>query len=189
MLTQLAAVERYAPLVAYVVQSLQAGGDLATAFLEQMIDDAQVYLADAVAAGVVRPSRDPRARARYLVMAGVGMLLVHLRLHPVSGDDLGASMRELSGMVTLPALELYSEVLFTDRSMLDGYLMYVPDPPAARAEQVLRLRRRHRPARPDRPDRRRRRLPRPQRGGQVHRDPGAARPAARRRGHRDPARQ
>lgn len=129
MLAQLAAVEEYAPLVAYVVASLQTGGDLATAFLEQMIDDVQAYLADAVAAGAVRPSRDPAARARFLVMAGVGMLLVHLRLYPAS--DLAASMTALTGMATLPALELYSEGLFTDRSMLDGYLMYVPDPPDA----------------------------------------------------------
>jgi hypothetical protein len=33
--------------------------------------------------------------------------------------------------LALPALELFSQGLLVDRSMLDEYLMYVPDPPAA----------------------------------------------------------
>lgn len=131
MLAQLAAVEEFAPLAAYAAQSLQSGGALAEAFLEHMIADAEAYLAEGVAAGRVRPSRDPAARARYLVMTNVGLLLLHLRLHPPVGGDLGAAMRGLSAAVTLPALEVFSEGLFTDRAMLDAYLAYVPDPPVS----------------------------------------------------------
>lgn len=129
MLAQLSSVEEYAPLAAYAVQALLAGGDLATAFLEHMVADAEVYLADGVAAGTIRPSRDPAARARYLVMANVGALLVHLRTHPGAQNDFRTTMRELSGVTSLPALELYTHGLLTDRTMLDAYLMYVPDPP------------------------------------------------------------
>lgn len=130
MLRQLASVQEYAPLVAYTVQALSAGGTLAEAFVEQMVADATHYLAEAVAAGVVRPSRDPAARARYLMLANLGTLLVYLRLHPPVDGDLGRSVRELSAEITLPALELYTEGLLVERTMLDAYLAYVPDPPA-----------------------------------------------------------
>ncbi|MFC5993792.1 TetR family transcriptional regulator [Pseudonocardia hispaniensis] len=129
LLAQLAAVQEFAPLVAYIVQSMLTGGALATAFLDQMIADAEAYLAAGVAAGTVRPSRDPAARARYLVLAGVGALLLHVRLHPPVGGDYAATIRELTALTAVPALEIYTEGLLTDRTMLDSYLMYVPDPP------------------------------------------------------------
>lgn len=129
VLRQLADVEEYAPLAAYTVHALLAGGGLATAFLEQMIADAEAYLAAGVAAGTIRPSRDPARRARYLVLASTGSLVLHMRLRPRGLDDVGAALRELAEAATLPALELYTEGLLTDRSMLDSYLMYVPDPP------------------------------------------------------------
>lgn len=129
VLQQLANVEQYAPVAVYTVQALLAGGRLANAFLDQMIADAESYLGAATAIGTVRPSRDPARRARFLVLANVGILLLHVRLHPPADGDFARTLRELSDQITLPALELYAEGLFTDRSMLDAYLMYVPDPP------------------------------------------------------------
>ena len=38
MITQLATVDDYAPLVGYLMQALFAGGDLATAFLDRLVD-------------------------------------------------------------------------------------------------------------------------------------------------------
>ena len=128
MLAQLATIEEYAPVTGYVLQALLAGGDLATTFLDKLVRDAEVYLQEAVDAGRVRPSLDPAARARYLVYLGLGALLVHLRLQPVAGQDLGAALRSYSEAVALPALELYTEGLLTDRSMLDSYLQYVAAP-------------------------------------------------------------
>lgn len=125
----LASVEGYAPLTAYVLQALQAGGDLATTFVDHLVADAEDHLAAGVRAGTLRPSRDPAARARYLVHAAVGALLLRSRLRP-GATDLPALLRHVADTTTLPALELYTEGLFTDRSMLDEYLAYVPDPPA-----------------------------------------------------------
>jgi AcrR family transcriptional regulator len=136
MLSELAAVEEYAPLAAYIMQGLLAGGELAVTFLENMIADAQNYLEAAVREGVMRPSRDPAARARYLTMANLGVLLVHLRLHPPVEGDFRKSIREITGLTALPALELYTEGLLTDRSMLDAYLSYVPDPPDAPGQRA-----------------------------------------------------
>jgi AcrR family transcriptional regulator len=133
MLAQLATIEEFAPLTGYVVQALLAGGDLATTFLDKLVRDAEVYLQEAVDAGRVRPSRDPSARARYLVYLGVGALLVHLRFSAVAGHDLGAALRSYADTVTLPALELYTEGLLTDHSMLDSYLEYVASSPGAEA--------------------------------------------------------
>jgi AcrR family transcriptional regulator len=122
MLAELAAVEEHAPLAGYVVQAVLAGGDLAVAFLDAMAADAEVYLEEAVAAGTIRPSRDPAARARFLVCVGMGALLVHLRWHPVENGDLGAALRRYADVAALPGLELYTEGLLADSGALDAYL-------------------------------------------------------------------
>ena len=121
LLAELATIEEYAPIAGYVVQALLAGGDLATAFLDRMVRDAEIYLQQAVDAGRVRPSRDPAARARYLAYLGLGGLLVHLRQSP-RGTDLGAVLRSYADIFVLPGLELYTEGLFTDSSLLDTFL-------------------------------------------------------------------
>lgn len=129
LLTQMAAVEEYATVAGYLVHALQAGGDLAAAFLDRMIDDAQEYLAQATGAGRVRDSRDPAARARFLTYIGVGAFLVYLRLHVSAGSDVGEVLRAYTEEIALPALELYSEGLFTTPDLLDDYLRGVPAAP------------------------------------------------------------
>lgn len=135
MLAQLAEIERFGPPALYAVRSLQAGGELATAFVEQMVSDAEDYLAAGVEAGTIRPSRDPAGRARYLTYQGMGSLMLWISLHPdaVSVEDFRTALREISDEITLPALELFTEGLFVDRMMLDEYLMYVSDPPGGPA--------------------------------------------------------
>lgn len=132
MITQLATVDEYAPLVGYLMQALFAGGDLATAFLDRLTADAEGYLQEAVDAGRVRPSRDPAARTRFLAAAGIGTLLVHLRRHPPTEGDYRATLRAYLDANALPMLELYCEGLFTDTGMLDAYLE-AGRPPAGQA--------------------------------------------------------
>jgi AcrR family transcriptional regulator len=129
MLAQMATVEEYAPMVGYLVQALVTGGDLAVAFVEHMVADAERYLQAGVDAGRVRPSRDPAARARYLVHLGLGALLVYARLHPPGPGGPAETVRSYVDRFALPALELYTEGLLTDRSMLDVYLSTRPDLP------------------------------------------------------------
>lgn len=131
-LEQMASVERFAPVVRYLLRSLQAGGQLANALIERMIADAEQYLAAGEAAGVVRPSRDPAARARYLAYQATGGFLLWFSLHgDVSDDDqFCAGFRRYVNEVTPPALELFTQGLLVNRSMLDEFLMYVPDPPS-----------------------------------------------------------
>ncbi|WP_432548562.1 TetR/AcrR family transcriptional regulator [Kineococcus sp. SYSU DK004] len=136
-LQALATAERFAPVFAYVLRSLQHGGPLARDFVEHMVDDAVEYLADGVAAGTIRPSRDERARARFLVLGTLGAGLLSVTLDPPADPaDLTGLMRRHFDAVALPALELYTEGMLTTRRMLDDYLAYVPDPPAAADEDA-----------------------------------------------------
>jgi AcrR family transcriptional regulator len=131
LLAQLAELDQYAPLVGYLVQAMLAGGDLATTLLRRMTEDAESYLAEAVAAGRMRPSRDPAARAAYLVDIGMGAVLSFVRRHPPAGRDPRALLRAYAEANSLPALELYTEGLLTDRALLDDYLQLRTDRPAA----------------------------------------------------------
>ncbi|WP_039797815.1 TetR/AcrR family transcriptional regulator [Nocardia araoensis] len=123
MLDALAEVESYAPLVAYMVRSLQAGGPMAESLFEHMAADAEGYLEKAVEAGRVKPSRDPAARARYLMMLNVGatMLYMQMRQHRDETIDYRKAIRELTEELTPPALEFYTQGLLTDPTILDTF--------------------------------------------------------------------
>lgn len=121
---QCAHVEGYAPFVGYLLRSLQAGGDTAAEFVDRLVSDTEEYLAQGVSSGTVQPSRDPRGRARVLVEFAVGALLLQL---PGPGeqldlDTLPAWLRAYTDRVTLPMLEMYTEPLLTDSTLLDAYL-------------------------------------------------------------------
>ncbi|QOC95297.1 TetR/AcrR family transcriptional regulator [Micromonospora craniellae] len=135
LLAQLAGVEQYAPIVRYLLRSMQAGGRLAATLIEHMIIDAEEYLSAGEAAGVIKPSRDRAARARYLAFQATGSMVLWFTLHgsDAAPDQFAALFRRYIDDLASPALELFTEGLLVDRSMLDEYLMYVPDPPAAPA--------------------------------------------------------
>ena len=126
MIAQLAEIEHYAPLIAYIIRSFHSGSDLGRALFEHMVANTTESLAAGVAAGTLRPSRDPVARARYVTLQGIGSLLLYFQL--TESTDLGAALRDYSDMTTLPALELYTEGMLTDSSLLDGYVESVASP-------------------------------------------------------------
>ena len=118
---QMAEIGAYAPMMAYLVRSLQSGSELAKGFWQRMIDNAEEYMEEGVRAGTVKPSRDPRARARYLGMASGGGFLMYLQMHD-NPTDLRAVLRDYGEEMVLPALELYTEGLLTDSTMYDAFL-------------------------------------------------------------------
>jgi AcrR family transcriptional regulator len=118
---QMAEIESYAPLMAYLVRSLQTGGDLAKTLWQKMTDDAEAYLDDGVKTGLLKPSRDPIARARYLSITGGGGLLLYIQMHETP-TDLRAVLRDYARDMVLPALELYTEGLMVDSTMYDAFL-------------------------------------------------------------------
>ncbi len=127
MLSQL---DEFGPTFAYILRSVQAGGTVGREFLEHLISDTEAFTEEAVQAGTLKPSRDPAARARYLVTSSLGALLVQLTLMPeVDLADVGPAIGQLAGAMALPSLEIYTEGILADRSMLDEYLLQMPDPP------------------------------------------------------------
>jgi TetR/AcrR family transcriptional regulator, regulator of cefoperazone and chloramphenicol sensitivity len=121
---QLAAIESYAPMMAYLVRSMQEGGELAKTLWRRMIEDAEEYLDEGVRAGTLKPSRDPRARAKFLAISGGGSFLLYLQMHD-NPTDLRAVLRDYGDEMILPSLELYTEGLMADRTMYDAFLAQV----------------------------------------------------------------
>jgi AcrR family transcriptional regulator len=118
---QMAEIEDYAPLMAYLVRSLYSGGELATTLWHTMIDNAEVYLYEGVRSGTLKPSRDPKARARYLAITGGGGFLLYLQMHETP-TDLRAVLRDYARDMVLPALEVYTQGLMADSTMYDAFL-------------------------------------------------------------------
>ena len=65
--------------MAYLVRSMQTGGDLAKMLWRRMIENAEDYLEEGVRAGTIKPSRDPKARAKYLGITGGGGFLLYCK--------------------------------------------------------------------------------------------------------------
>jgi AcrR family transcriptional regulator len=117
----MAEIEEYAPLMAYLVRSMQSGGELAKTLWRTMIDNAESYLDDGVRNGILKPSRDPKARAKYLAITGGGGFLLYIQMHQTP-TDLRAALRDYANDMVLPALELYTAGLMTDGHMYDAFL-------------------------------------------------------------------
>jgi len=118
---QMAEIESYAPIMAYLMRHVQSGTELAKSFWQRMIENAEAYIEEGVRAGTIKPSRDPRARARYLGMASGGGFLMYVQMHD-NPTDLRAVLRDYGEEMVLPALELYTEGLMTDSTMYDAFL-------------------------------------------------------------------
>ena len=133
VVAQLATINGYAPIAAYLVQAMLAGGELARTMLEQTVADAAAYLEEGVAAGRLQPSRDPSGRARFLAYAGLGGFLLFVRQHAPPDGDLRPVLTAWAAEMTVPALELYTQGLLTDSSLLDAVVASQPPvgPPAS----------------------------------------------------------
>lgn len=124
LLTQLAQITKYTPLIGYVLRRLQAGGPQARHLIDGFVADAAAYLSQAERDGTVSRSRDPEARARLLTEQGLGGLLLQLPAQQESLDlaALPARLSDYTTRVILPALELYTMPLLADPALLNAYL-------------------------------------------------------------------
>jgi AcrR family transcriptional regulator len=118
---QLAQIESYAPMMAYLVRSMQSGSGLAKTLWRRMIHNAEEYIEEGVRAGTIKPSRDPKARAKFLAMVGGGGFLLYLQMYD-NPTDLRAVLRDYSAEMILPALELYTHGLMADSTMYDAFV-------------------------------------------------------------------
>lgn len=120
-LAQLADIDSFAPMTAYLMRALREGGPLAKSLLQNMIDNAESYLDEGVRSGTLKPSRDPRARARYLAITGGGGLLMYIQMHDTP-NDLSKVLQDYADDMMLPSLELYTEGLLTDPTIYETFL-------------------------------------------------------------------
>jgi AcrR family transcriptional regulator len=118
---QMAEIESYAPMMAYLVRSMQSGSELAKMLWQKMIDNGEAYLEEGVRSGLLKPSRDPRARARFLGLTGGGGFFLFIQMHDTP-TDLRAVLRDYGEQMVLPALEVYTKGLMTDSTMYDAFL-------------------------------------------------------------------
>ncbi|MFE3444592.1 TetR family transcriptional regulator [Nocardia sp. NPDC059180] len=124
-LGQLAEIESFAPVVAYIVRSFQAGGGLASALFEHMVSDVENYLTAGIAAGTIRAPRDLKATARYLALNNGGGMVLFLQLYAETHDgpiDYGKALRAYADQMLLPGVELFTNGLLADSMMLDALL-------------------------------------------------------------------
>ncbi|WP_017585042.1 TetR/AcrR family transcriptional regulator [Nocardiopsis ganjiahuensis] len=130
MLRSLKEIDKYSGLLAYLFRAMQEGGELSRHLYEAMVADVESYLELGVREGTVRPSRDPARRARWLAANGFGSILVLVTMQQdTENPDFSQVLRDWEEQYVLPALEVYTEGLLVDRTMLDGYLVYISDPP------------------------------------------------------------
>lgn len=124
LLVMLAQAEGYAALVGYVLRRLQEGGRSLQSFVDQVVADTEVYLRAGEEAGVIRPTRFPRDRARYLTEQSLGALLLQLPGpgEPLDLTELPRWMRDYTERTVGPALEGMTEPILTDSTLLDIYL-------------------------------------------------------------------
>jgi AcrR family transcriptional regulator len=118
---QVAEIESYAPMMRYLVRSMQSGTELAKTFWRRMLENAEEYLEEGVRAGTLKGSRDPKARAKYLGLTGGGGFLLYLQMHD-NPTDMAAVLHDYSEEMVLPALEVYTKGLMTDSTMYDAFV-------------------------------------------------------------------
>jgi AcrR family transcriptional regulator len=118
---QIAEIESYAPMTRYLVRSMQSGTELAKTFWRRMLENAEEYLAEGVRAGTLKPSRDPKARAKFLGLTGGGGFLLYLQMHD-NPTDMAAVLHDYGEQMVLPALEVYTNGLMTDSTMYDAFV-------------------------------------------------------------------
>ncbi|AGF72747.1 TetR/AcrR family transcriptional regulator [Corynebacterium halotolerans] len=128
MLSQLAQIEEYAPVIGYVLRRLQTGGPLTRRLVDAFAADAVDYLRRGEKAGTVRPSRDREARARVLTEQALGALLLQLpaQQEHLDLDELPRWLDDYAERIIGPVLEYYTEPILTDPTLLDAYLAARP---------------------------------------------------------------
>jgi AcrR family transcriptional regulator len=125
---RIAQLDEYGSTFGYTLRSVREGGEVGRAFLKSMIDDAREYTTAAVEAGMVKPSADPEARLELLVTQSIGGMLLQLTLHGETDfSDGGALIRSVSDSSSFALLELYTQGLLTDSSLLDAYVDQMPN--------------------------------------------------------------
>ncbi len=113
-------VEGHPQLLAYLAAVLTDDAPGVSELVDGMVADAEIYLAQGVESGMLRPSADPHGRAVIMVLWNLGLLVMHRHLDRLLGADLVdpqfGSSPAIANYLT-PIMELYGEGVFTPEFM------------------------------------------------------------------------
>lgn len=77
-----------ATVMPYLARRLSGHAPAVARLVDELVDDAEGYLAQGEANGMIRPSDDPRGRAAVVVVWSLGALALHEHLRRLLGVDL-----------------------------------------------------------------------------------------------------
>lgn len=125
----IAELDDFGPTFGYILRSVRDGGEAGRTFLRGMIDDAMIYVTEAVESGVLLPSVDPRARVELLITQSIGGMIMRLTLDGEVDYSNGAALiRHISESTSLVQVELYTQGVLADRTLFDEYLRQLHQP-------------------------------------------------------------
>ncbi len=104
------------PLPGYLAAVLTEDSPAVAALVDEMVADAENYIEQAVAAGLMRPSDDPHGRAVVLTIWSLGSLVLHQHLRRLLGVDPTDSefgRTPQSARYVGPVWEIYGQGLMT----------------------------------------------------------------------------
>jgi AcrR family transcriptional regulator len=76
------------PVLRYLATTLVDGSPHVAELVDELVADAEGYMEQGVASGMLRPSEDPRGRATVLTMWSLGALVLHEHVGRLLGIDL-----------------------------------------------------------------------------------------------------
>ncbi|HTN57498.1 MAG TPA: TetR family transcriptional regulator, partial [Protaetiibacter sp.] len=114
----LADPEQFRPLVDYLAVMLTDDGEHGRRVFDMLLAETRAMLDASVADGTMRPSSDPEARALLVTLHGIAPVILRGHLERALGGDILSSA--VLARLTLPSLELYTDGLYTDSTLLDA---------------------------------------------------------------------
>lgn len=120
------------PLLAYLARTLTDGTPHVAELLDELVDDAVAYMADGEAAGMLRPTAQPRQRAAVLLLWSMGALVLHEHAARLLGADLLGEPEQLLGYVA-PAFDILGRGIMTEQAFAQLAAAMAPDASAASA--------------------------------------------------------
>jgi hypothetical protein len=117
-------VEGNPHLLAYLASVLADDSPAVAELVDGMVADAEIYLAQGVETGMLKPSADPHGRAVIMVLWNLGLLVMHHHLDRLLGADItdpGFGTSPTIANYLNPIMELYGDGVFTAEFMENAH--------------------------------------------------------------------
>jgi len=107
-------------MLAYLIRTFLDSGQTAQKLIDQLMEQMRDVMTAALQEGSVKPSRNEEARLRFLASSVFGYALVNFILDPPDDITKAFSLRSSNNEMLLAELEVLTEGVFSDRSVLDA---------------------------------------------------------------------